>query len=116
MYKFVTSEADTLVAKNSPLFWELTDCGLLYRYQGFDVACCLHFQDNQRRYTDFSGEFMLLSSGRPKNRRLCKWGYNLHRNIGACLIISEPYGISDVKFITAFMYLRLRFFKLSAME
>ena len=53
MYKFVISGAHTIVAKNSPLFWETTECGLLYRYQGFGVACCLHFQDNQRKYTDF---------------------------------------------------------------
>ena len=53
MYKFVISGADTLVAKNSPLFWEMTECGLLYRYRDLGVACCLHFQDNQRRHTDF---------------------------------------------------------------
>jgi hypothetical protein len=53
MYKFVISGADTLVAKNSPLFWEMTECGLLYRYRDLGVACCLHFQDNQRRRTDF---------------------------------------------------------------
>jgi hypothetical protein len=113
MYKFVISGADTLVAKNSPLFWEMTECGLLYRYQGFGVACWLHFQYNQRRYTDFSGEFMHLSSGRSMNRRLYKWGYRLLQNVGASIIISELYGISDVKFIMAFMYLRLGFFKLS---
>jgi len=93
MYKFVISGADTLVAKNSPLFWEMTECGLLYRYRDLGVACCPHFQDNQRRYTDFfSVEFVRLSSGRPKNRRLCKWGYNLLRSAGDYIIISEPYG------------------------
>jgi hypothetical protein len=55
MYKFVISGAHTIVAKINPLFWEMTECGLLYRYQGFGVACCLHFQDNQREYTDFFG-------------------------------------------------------------
>ena len=35
MYKFVISGADILVAKNSPLFWEMTECGLLYRFSFF---------------------------------------------------------------------------------
>jgi len=49
----VISGADILVAKNNPLFWEMSECGLLYRYRDLGVACCLHFQDKQRKYTDF---------------------------------------------------------------
>jgi hypothetical protein len=66
MHKFVISGADTLVAKNSPLLWEMTGCGLLYRYQGFGVACCLHFGDNQRRHTDFRGNLCVYLQGGQK--------------------------------------------------